>query len=112
MEKWKLAEVTDLPFHQDSRAWSIYHSITPELRQWWAAEEKSFRASREIYNGMGRRFKVIQRLDDDVLDSIIAFYPQSTIGDKVTRVSYMCQEAGEWPERRSPGSATDVPANT
>ncbi len=111
MEKWKLAEVTDLPFHQAARAWSIYHSITPELRYWWAAEEKEFKKSREIYNGLGRRFKVIQRLDDDVLDSIIAFYPQSTIGDKVTRVWYMCEEDDEWPDRMYARVAIDVHDN-
>jgi uracil-DNA glycosylase family 4 len=111
MEKWKLAEVTDLPFHQASRAWSIYHSITPELRYWWAAEEKSFKATREIYNGMGRRFKVIQRLDDSVLDSIVAYYPQSTIGDKVTRVWYMCEEDDEWPDKMYARVAIDVHDN-
>jgi uracil-DNA glycosylase family 4 len=111
MEKWKLAEVTDLPFHQASRAWSIYHSITPQLRYWWAAEEKQFRSTREIYNGMGRRFKVIQRIDDDVLDSIIAYYPQSTIGDKVTRVWYMCEEDDEWPDRKYARIAIDVHDN-
>lgn len=111
MEKWKLSEVTDLPFHQASRAWSIYHAITPELRYWWAAEEKSFRATREIYNGMGRRFKVIQRLNDDVLDSIVAYYPQSTIGDKVTRVWYMCHEDDEWPDRMYARIAIDVHDN-
>ncbi len=111
MEKWKLAEVTDLPFHQAARAWSIYHSITPELRYWWAAEEKNFRATREIYNGLGRRFKIIQRIDDDVLDSIVAYYPQSTIGDKVTRVWYMCEEDDEWPDRMYARVAIDVHDN-
>ena len=77
-----------LAFHQAARAWSVYHAITPELRNWWAAEEKRFRATREIYNGLGRRFKVIQRIDDDVLIVIIAFYPQTTIGDKVTQIWY------------------------
>jgi DNA polymerase I - 3''-5'' exonuclease and polymerase domains len=111
MEKWKLAEVTDLPFHQASRAWSVYHAITPELRAWWGAEEKQFKLTREIYNGMGRRFKVIQRIDDDVLDSIIAFYPQSTIGDKVTRVWYMCEEDDAWPDRMYARIAIDVHDN-
>jgi uracil-DNA glycosylase family 4 len=111
MEKWKLAEVTDLPFHQASRAWAVYHAITPELRSWWGQEEKQFKLTREIYNGMGRRFKVIQRIDDDVLDSIIAFYPQSTIGDKVTRVWYMCEEDDEWPDRMYARIAIDVHDN-
>jgi uracil-DNA glycosylase family 4 len=111
MEKWKLAEVTDLPFHQAARAWAVYHSLTPELRQWWAAEEKTFKATREIYNGMGRRFKVIQRIDDDVLDSIIAYYPQSTIGDKVTQVWYQSEEDDEWPDKMYARVCIDVHDN-
>jgi uracil-DNA glycosylase family 4 len=111
MEKWKLAEVTDLPFHQASRAWAVYHSLTPELRYWWAAEEKQFKLTREIYNGMGRRFKVIQRIDDDVLDSIIAYYPQSTIGDKVTSVWYQSEEDDEWPDKMYARVCIDVHDN-
>jgi hypothetical protein len=51
-----------------------------------------------MYNALGRRFKVIQRLDEAVLSSIIAFYPQSTIGDKITQVWYQCEEDDEWPD--------------
>jgi hypothetical protein len=98
MERHKLAEVTELAYHQAARAWSVYHAITPELQKWWAAEEKRFRATREAYNGLGRRLKVIQRLDDNVLNSLIAFYPQSTIGDKVTQIWYSAAEDDEWPD--------------
>jgi len=108
MEKWKLAEVTGLPFHQSSRAWSVYHAITPELRYWWAEEEKCFKRDREVYNALGRRLKVIQRIDDEVMESLIAFYPQSTIGDKVTRVWYKSEEDNEWPDKMYARVAIDV----
>lgn len=108
MEKWKLAEVTGLPFHQSARAWSVYHAITPELRYWWSEEEKCFRSDREVYNALGRRLKVIQRIDDEVMESLIAFYPQSTIGDKVTRVWYKCEEDDEWPDKMYARVAIDV----
>jgi uracil-DNA glycosylase family 4 len=111
MEKWKLSEVTDLPFHQAARAWSVYHALTPELRHWWAAEEKQFKQSREVYNGLGRRLKIIQRIDEAALESLIAFYPQSTIGDKVTQVWYQSEEDDEWPDKMYARVAIDVHDN-
>lgn len=97
MEVWKLSEVTDLPYHQALRNYTIYHKITPQLKLWWDEEKRLFRRDHQVYNGLGRRFKVIQRIDDDVLRSIVAFYPQSTIGDKITQVWYQCHEDDEWP---------------
>jgi hypothetical protein len=97
MEKYRLSEVTGLPYFQASRAFTLYHTITPELRKWWAIEEANFRKTKTIANAYGRRLKVVQRLDDDVLKSIVAFYPQSTIGDKVVRTWYQCHEDDDWP---------------
>jgi uracil-DNA glycosylase len=97
MERQTLADVTKLPFHEASRAFLLYHKTTPELAAWWKQEEITFRRDRVLYNAFGRRLKVIQRLDDDVMDSIIAFYPQSTIGDKVVQVWYQSESDDEWP---------------
>ena len=97
MERYKLSEVTGLSYNEANRNFIIYHATTPELERWWDAEEKGFRKNREVYNAMGRRFKVIQRLDDDVLKSIVAFYPQSTIGDKITRVWHQSECDDDWP---------------
>jgi DNA polymerase I-like protein with 3'-5' exonuclease and polymerase domains len=98
MERYKLSEVTGLSYNEANRNFIIYHSTTPELEKWWAVEEKNFRQNREVYNALGRRFKVIQRIDDDVLKSIVAFYPQSTIGDKVTQVWYQSESDSDWPD--------------
>ena len=98
MERFKLSEVTGLSYNEASRNFIIYHATTPELEKWWDAEESKFRKGKEIYNAMGRRFKVIQRIDDEVLKSIVAFYPQSTIGDKITRVWYQSESDDQWPE--------------
>jgi DNA polymerase I-like protein with 3'-5' exonuclease and polymerase domains len=98
MERFRLSQVTGLPYHVASRAFALYHSITPELRRWWEQEEAEFKKTRTMYNALGRRFKVVQRLDEAVLGSIIAFYPQSTIGDKITQVWYQCEEDDEWPD--------------
>ncbi len=97
MQEWRLAEVTGLPFHEARSSFQIYHRITPQLKKWWQEEERQFRATKVIYNAYGRRLKVVQRIDDDVLESIIAFYPQSTIGDKITQTWYMCEEDNDWP---------------
>lgn len=97
MERFRLSEVTNLPYHEAARAFAIYHRITPELEDWWKQAESDFRKHREVFNAFGRRHKVIQRIDDEVLKSIVAFYPQSTIGDKITRVWYQAEEDDKWP---------------
>jgi len=98
MERYKLSEVTGLPYNQANKNFILYHAANPELEKWWEAEEYDFRKSREVYNAIGRRFKVIQRIDDDVLRSIVAFYPQSTIGDKITQVWYQSESDDDWPD--------------
>jgi DNA polymerase I-like protein with 3'-5' exonuclease and polymerase domains len=97
MERFRLSEVTGLPYHEAARAFFLYHSITPELEEWWKQAERDFRTRKEVFNAFGRRHKVIQRIDDEVLKSIVAFYPQSTIGDKITRVWYQSEEDDRWP---------------
>ena len=98
MERFRLSEVTGLPYHEAAHAFTIYHRITPELTEWWKVEESQFKTTREVYNALGRRFRVIQRIDEDVLKSIVAFFPQSTIGDKITQVWYQAEEDDDWPD--------------
>src|SRR3954469_11128692 len=98
MERYKLSEVTGLPYNEANRNFIIYHATTPELQRWWDEEERSFRKTKTVYNALGRRFRVIQRIDDDVLSSIVAFYPQSTIGDKITQVWYQSESDDDWPD--------------
>lgn len=98
MDVYRLSQVTGLPYHEAERAYFLYHKATPQLRAWWREEERRFRQTRLIYNGLGRRFKVLQAINDDVLESIIAFYAQSTIGDKVVETWYKSEEDDEWPK--------------
>jgi uracil-DNA glycosylase family 4 len=98
MERFRLSEVTGLPYHTAAHAFTVYHTITPELMEWWKEEERLFKSTREVYNALGRRFRVIQRIDEDVLKSIVAFFPQSTIGDKITQVWYQAEEDDDWPD--------------
>ena len=98
MERFRLSEVTGLPYHTAARAFMLYHKITPELQDWWAEEERVFRKDRMLFNALGRRFRVLQPVDDDVAKSVVAFYPQSTIGDKVVQVWYQAEEDDNWPK--------------
>ena len=41
----------------------------------------------------------MERLDEHSMDSVIAFIPQSTIGDKVSSVIYKSHEDVEWPSQ-------------
>lgn len=97
MERYKLSEVTGLSYHEASRNFSVYHRLNPQLTKWWDQAERDFRNTRECWNALGRRWKVIQRIDDDVLSSVVAYYPQSTIGDKVVQVWYQAEEDDDWP---------------
>jgi uracil-DNA glycosylase family 4 len=97
MERFRLSQVTQLPYNEASQAFVLYHKITPELELWWHEEEKQFRLTRTITNAFGRELRVIQRIDETVLESIIAFYAQSTIGDKIVQVWYQSEEDDEWP---------------
>lgn len=93
----RLAEVTGLPSDQANYAYNVYHRITPELRKWWASLEQEARKTRTLYNSYGRRLRIMERIDDNALESIVAFRPQSTIGDKVSQTIYKCHEHDAWP---------------
>jgi uracil-DNA glycosylase len=111
MERYRLAEVTQLPYYEAARAFALYHQITPELQRWWDQEEREFKKLKEIYNAYGRRFKIIQRLDEEAMKSLIAFYPQSTVGDKITQTWYMAEEDDEWPSVEQARVCIDVHDN-
>lgn len=92
-----LAEVTGLPTSEATHAYNVYHRITPELRRWWLSLEATVRKTRTLYNAFGRRLLVLERIDEDALESIVAFRPQSSIGDKVSQCIYRCHEHDAWP---------------
>lgn len=94
----RLAETTGLPFFRAVEAYNIYHGITPELMVWWKSLEEEVRTSKQLWSPMGRRLVVMQRIDDTALESIVAFKPQSTVGDKVCQVWYKSERDEAWPE--------------
>lgn len=86
-----------MPFTRAEYLWHQYHRITPELQEWWEWQARKVQEERAIYNAYGRRWILQERFSDDALKPIIAFYPQSTIGDKVARIIYQCHNDPDWP---------------
>lgn len=93
----KLATVTGLSSGDAGRAWQLYHRITPELQTWWRATERTVRNDRILSTPYGRRLPVLGQIDDEFLKSVVAFVPQSTVGDHVSATIYLCHEDKEWP---------------
>lgn len=93
----RLAEITGMRYAQAASNYYTYHRTNPEIQEWWRRIEREIRKTRMLFNAYGRRFIALERLDaSDVMDSIVAFRPQSTIGDKTQRVWYKCHEDDEW----------------
>lgn len=92
-----LAETLDISFNEAERLWHIYHKTNPELQEWWQNVVDEVKKTRRLYNAYGRRWILLERYDDNALESIVAFYPQSTIGDKVSRCIYLCETDPDWP---------------
>lgn len=87
--QFSLQEATEL--------FNMYHRETPELVPWWEETVREFKTNGVIYSPMGRRMIALGRIDDSLLDSIVAFRPQSTAGDHIASVIYLAHEDPEWP---------------
>jgi uracil-DNA glycosylase family 4 len=93
----RLAQTTGMSYPMAAQNYYKYHQVNPQLQLWWKALEREVKKSRMLYNSYGRRLFFAQRLDtDDALESIVAFRPQSTIGDKVQRVWDQCHSDDRW----------------
>jgi len=97
MQVQRLATTAGLTFREAKSAYDIYHHITPELRVWWEALTSEVRANHALLSSYGRRLIILERLTDQALESIVAFRPQSTIGDKVNEVIYLSHDDKHWP---------------
>lgn len=93
----RLAEVTKLPLLEAQRHWMVYHRTTPELQKWWKELENEVRQSKALYNAYGRRLLYLGPLTEESLESIVAFKPQSLVGDHCTRVIYQSHDDPRWP---------------
>ena len=98
MQAPKLAEVCNIPIQQGFEAYASYHRAFPEIQQGWTDTIKTVREERMLYTPLGRRMIWLEQLTEDSFDSVIAFRPQSTIGDKVSSIIYLCHDDPEWPD--------------
>lgn len=93
----RLVETTGLPYADAAHAYALYHRANPELRRWWKTLTHELRQNGKLVSPMGRPLRVLGRIDEEAMKSIVAFKPQSCIGDKVTQVIYQCHEDDDWP---------------
>lgn len=93
----RLAETTGLGLTRAREAYNLYHRTSPELRVWWASLEHEVRTARQLVSPKGRVLRIMERLTDEALESMVAFKPQSCIGDHVCEVIYRCEDDDEWP---------------
>lgn len=79
-----------------------YHRETPELRKWWSATEREVYDSKRklgygvLFNAFGRRLTLLQELNDQALETIVAFKPQSSLGDLLLKAWRKCHADPRW----------------
>lgn len=85
-----------------THAHRLYHAAFPEISVEWQAIRKRVERDKVLYNAYGRRWILLSRInDDEALTPIIAFEPQSSIGDKVCEIIYLAHADREWPRSRN-----------
>jgi uracil-DNA glycosylase family 4 len=94
----KLSLTTGLPINVAMDAYNRYHRTTPEVRKWWHETELEVKKNKALYNAFGRRYLQLVPPTPESMDSIVAFYPQSTIGDLLNKVIYKSHDDPKWPK--------------
>ena len=97
MQPDRLASTTGLSIQDAEAAFRAYHRATPEVMSWWDELIQLVRRDRRITSCLGRRWLLLERYDEQALDSIVAFEPQSINGDHTASVIYKCHADPEWP---------------
>jgi len=97
----RLAQTTGMTRMQAASNYYVYHRTNPQLQEWWRRLEREVKKTRTLFNSLGRRLLITERLEGDALDAIVAFRPQSTIGDKVSRVWAQCHSDSRWNKSRA-----------
>lgn len=94
----KLSLTTGLPISVSQDAYIKYHRINPQVKRGWWQVEQIIKKDRMLFNALGRRYIQLEPPRDDNMDSIVAFYPQSTVGDQLCRVIYKSHDDPKWPK--------------
>jgi uracil-DNA glycosylase family 4 len=97
----RLSLTTGLPLSTASEAFVKYHKLTPELKLGWQADLERVKTKRVIYNAYGRQYVQLIPITEESTEAIVAFYPQSTVGDHVCRVIYKAHDDPTWPKHKA-----------
>jgi len=97
MEAGTLATSAGMSLFEAIENYRIYHETTPELKMWWDEVIAEVKDKRMLFNAYGRRWTLLQKPTREALDAVIAFKPQSSIGDHVQRTWYMSESDNDWP---------------
>jgi len=97
-----LKEGNPIPMSMAIRAYDAYHRAYPEIKQWWEETTKEVYTNKMLWSPFGRRLLVTGRIDDDsALESIVAFKPQSAIGDFVASRIYKIHNDPKFPRHQA-----------
>lgn len=97
MQAARLADTTGLSLGDATDAFKRYHRSHPEIKAWWRSIEEEARRTGVLYNLIGRRWVLTEIITETTLESIVAFVPQSTVGDHVVRAIYLIEDDDGWP---------------
>jgi len=98
MEANTFSTQNEISLEDATYLYNKYHRINPELKVGWEWSFNIIKQHGVMFNAYGRRYTQLGRLDPKDLGNIVAFYFQSSIGDKVARCIYLCEDDPEWPK--------------
>lgn len=101
MQPDRLAQTTGISIQQAQEAFSSYHATYPEIQQAWKNTMDEVKKTKTLYNFMGRRLYFLEPINENNTDSVIAFKPQSTIGDYVSSIIADVEEDPQFPSDKA-----------
>lgn len=101
MQPDRLSITTGIPIEMAKEAFNSYHATYPEIQQAWRNTIKELKQNHCLYNYMGRRLLFLEPITDNNTDSVIAFKPQSTIGDYVSSIIADIEEDPQFPKDKA-----------
>lgn len=101
MQVDRLAQTTGISLDMAREAYTSYHATYPEIQQAWKETIDEVKRTKMLFNYMGRRLYFLEAINENNLDSVIAFKPQSTIGDYVSSIIYDVEDDPEFPKDKA-----------
>ena len=101
MQADRLAITTGIDIKLAREAFNSYHATYPEIQKAWKNTIDELKKNKCLYNYMGRRLYFLEPITDNNMDSVIAFKPQSTIGDYVSSIIADVEDDPEFPKDKA-----------